>query len=128
MSALDYCKSIRNELVACETLLSSWDPNDFDDMADAFDELGFSKTLQPIEAVDTWLNETCLEVIVLKSDDGSRVRVEILRTCGGPRCEINRSSDDGEVIEITTYDGTDQATIRDQYPNLANYFDEIWGQ
>lgn len=128
MSALDYCKLIRTELEACETLLGSWDPSDFNDMADAFEKLGYPKTWQPVEAVDTWLNETCLEVIVLKSDDGSRVRVEILRTCGGPRCEISRSSDDGEIIEITTYDGTDQATIRDQYSNLANYFDEIWGQ
>jgi hypothetical protein len=61
----------------------------------------------------------------LRTDDRKSHRIEMLRTCGGPRCDITRDSDDGQIVAVTTYDGGDQATIRNSYPVLARYLDEL---
>ena len=127
-TALDYCREIRKELDALEFILTTagdLDPATAEDIAAAYAELGQENTNDDYEAPLTWLNESCLDLKVLRTDDREQTRVEILRTCGGPHCEITRDSNDGQVIAITTYDGSDQATIRNQYPNLSAYLDEI---
>ena len=127
-TARDYCRGIARELDALEFILTT--AGDLDeaialDVAAAYAELGQENTNDDYEAPLTWLNESCLDLKVLRTDDREQTRVEILRTCGGPHCEITRDSNDGQVIAITTYDGTEQATIRNQYPNLSAYLDEI---
>ena len=127
-TALDYCREIRKELDALEFILTTagdLDPATAEDIAAAYTELGQENTNDDYEAPLTWLNETCLDLKVLRTDDREQTRIEILRTCGGPHCEITRDSNDGQVIAVTTYDGSDQATIRNQYPNLSAYLDEI---
>lgn len=127
-TALDYCREIRKELDALEFILTTagdLDPATAEDIAAAYAELGQENTNDDYEAPLTWLNNSCLDLKVLRTDDREQTRVEILRTCGGPHCEITRDSNDGQIIAITTYDGTDQATIRNQYPNLSAYLDEI---
>lgn len=127
-TALDYCREIRKELEALEFILTTagdLDPAVAEDIAAAYAELEQENTNDDYEAPLTWLNENCLDLKVLRTDDREQTRVEILRTCGGPHCEITRDSNDGQVISITTYDGSDQATIRDTYPNLSSYLDEI---
>ena len=127
-TALDYCREIRKELDALEFILTTagdLDPATTENLAAAYAELGQENTNDDYEAPLTWLNETCLDLKVLRTDDREQTRIEILRTCGGPYCEITRDNNDGQVIAITTYDGADQATIRNQYPNLAAYLDEI---
>lgn len=127
-TALDYCRSIRRELDALETILECETVRTDDDdeqLAEAYTELEFENTGEPIEAIYQWINETLLEFKILRTDDRSQTRVEMLRTCGGPRCEITRDSNDGQVISITTYDGTDQATTRNTYPHLAQFIDDI---
>ena len=127
-TALDYCREIRKELEALEFILTTagdLDPAVAEDIAAAYAELEQENTNDDYEAPLTWLNENCLDLKVLRTDDREQTRVEILRTCGGPHCEITRDSNDGQVISITTYDGSDQATIRDTYPNLSAYLDEI---
>lgn len=127
-TALDYCREIRKELDALEFILTTagdLDPATAEDIAAAYAELGQENTNDDYEAPLTWLNNSCLDLKVLRTDDREQTRVEILRTCGGPHCEITRDSNDGQVIAVTTYDGSDQATIRNQYPNLSAYLDEI---
>jgi len=127
-TALDYCREIRKELDALEFILTTagdLDPATAEDIAAAYTELGQENTNDDYEAPLTWLNETCLDLKVLRTDDREQTRIEILRTCGGPHCEITRDSNDGQVIAVTTYDGSDQATIRNTYPNLSAYLDEI---
>lgn len=127
-TALDYCREIRKELDALEFILTTagdLDPATAEDIAAAYAELGQENTDDDYEAPLTWLNNSCLDLKVLRTDDREQTRVEILRTCGGPHCEITRDSNDGQIIAVTTYDGSDQATIRNQYPNLSAYLDEI---
>jgi len=127
-TALDYCREIRKELDALEFILTTagnLDPATAEDIAAAYAELGQKNTNDDYEAPLTWLNNSCLDLKVLRTDDREQTRVEILRTCGGPHCEITRDSNDGQIIAVTTYDGSDQATIRNQYPNLSAYLDEI---
>ena len=127
-TARDYSRAIARELDALEFILTTagnLDPATAEDIAAAYAELGQENTSDDYEAPLTWLNESCLDLKVLRTDDREQTRVEILRTCGGPHCEITRDSNDGQVIAVTTYDGTEQATIRNQYPNLSAYLDEI---
>ena len=127
-TARDYSRAIAQELDALEFILTTagdLDPATAEDIAAAYADLGQENTNDDNEAPLIWLNESCLDLKVLRTDDREQTRVEILRTCGGPHCEITRDSNDGQVIAITTYDGTEQATIRNQYPNLSTYLDEI---
>ena len=127
-TARDYCRGIARELDALEFILTTagdLDPATAEDIAAAYAELGQENTNDDYEAPFTWLNESCLDLKVLRTDDREQTRIEILRTCGGPHCEITRDSNDGQIIAVTTYDGSDQATIRNQYPNLSTYLDEI---
>lgn len=127
-TAQDYCRSIQCELDALENLLDCETVRTDDDdtrLAKAYAELEFENTGDTSEAIYQWINETLLDFKILRTDDRNQTRIEMLRTCGGPHCEITRDSNDGQVIAITTYDGTQQATIRNQYPNLSAYLDEI---
>ena len=127
-TARDYSRAIAQELDALEFILTTagnLDPATAEDIAAAYAELGQENTNDDYEAPLTWLNESCLDLKVLRTDDREQTRIEILRTCGGPHCEITRDSNDGQIIAVTTYDGSDQATIRNQYPNLSAYLDEI---
>jgi len=127
-TALDYCRSIQCELDALENLLDCEAVRTDDDdtrLAEAYAELEFENTGEPYEAITQWINETLLEFKIFRTDDTEQTRIEMLRTCGGPHCEITRDSYDGQVIAITTYDGTQQATTRNTYPHLSAYLDEI---
>ena len=127
-TARDYSRAITRELEALEFILTTagnLDPATAEDIAAAYAELGQENTNDDYEAPLTWLNESCLDLKVLRTDNREQTRIEILRTCGGPHCEITRDSNDGQIIAVTTYDGSDQATIRNTYPNLSAYLDEI---
>ena len=127
-TARDYCREISKELDALEYILATAGNRDetlTEDIAAAYNELGQENTGDDYEALSTWVNETILDLKILRTDNHEQTRIELLRTCGGPHCEITRDSNDGQVIAITTYDGSDQATIRDTYPNLSAYLDEI---
>jgi hypothetical protein len=127
-TARDYSRAITRELDALEFILTTagnLDPATAEDIAAAYAELEQENTGDDYETPLTWLNQSCLDLKVLRTDDREQTRIEILRTCGGPHCEITRDSNDGQIIAVTTYDGSNQATIRNQYPNLSAYLDEI---
>ena len=128
-TARQYCQLIGNELDALEVILTAG--SDINSVIThtsymaAIDELEAEADQDPYDIVSQYLNETILELKILRTDDRNTTRIEMLRTCGGPHCEITRDSDDGQIVSITTYSGTDQATIRDSYPALAQYLDDI---
>jgi len=128
-TARDYCRNIGRELDALDFILNKagrdLDNETAETYAEAISELETDIDLDAYDIVNQYLNETALEIKILRTDDHQQTRVEILRTCGGPHCEITRDSNDGQIVAVTTYDGHDQATIRNSYPELANYLDEI---
>ena len=128
-TARDYCQLIGRELDALELVLTTGldieDDQTAGEYAEAINELGADIEQDPYDIVGQWLNETILELKILRTDNRNSTRIEMLRTCGGPRCDITRDSDDGLIVAITTYSGTDQATTRNSYPELANYLDEL---
>lgn len=75
-----------------------------------------------------WLNETALDLSV-KVDVRGYARggasVEVLRTCGGPRCEITWDSNDGANVEVRVWDGPDFGRVRLTLDNLAARFEEL---
>ena len=128
-TARDYCRNIGRELDALDFILAH-SGRDLDDVpaqayAEAINELETDIDLDACDIVARYLNETALAMKILRTDDHQQTRVEILRTCGGPHCEITRDSNDGYIVAVTTYDGHEQATIRNSYRELANYLDEI---
>ena len=140
-TAREYCQNIGRELEALELILSTdieamrqiiagnsanWaDDDEAKQYSEAINELEADIELDAYQIVSQYLYETVLEITILRTDDRQQTRVEILRTCGGPRCDISRDSNDGQIISVTTYDGHNQATIRNSYPELSNYLDEL---
>jgi hypothetical protein len=145
--AYEYALLIKRELLALETLLENWGdiaaavPDDLADMdgqgvgdiIDALAELGIEwPENDGIDVISTYLNETCLELTVLRAVNGdlyepARERVEILRTCGGPRCDITRDTNDGDMVQISVNSGGDASTIRVSVGTLAAALDELAG-
>jgi hypothetical protein len=77
------------------------------------------------DALGAWL-DNCLAVeVFVGSVRRDARRVEVLRTCGGPHCEITRSNDDGAAVTVTVHDGHDTATVRIYPANVAGALDEF---
>lgn len=144
--AHDYALLIRAEILALETLIENWQdvagyspddmPEDIDadtlaDIVAALAELGIEWPAGDTDLMADYLNETCLDLTVLRvanrANYEDRTRVEILRTCGGPRCDITRDSNDGTVVEIVAHDGGTSSTLRVNVENVAAQLDELAG-
>jgi len=136
-----YSQGIAGEVLAVETLLEGR-PKYFDPAAhrqagdeqtryrDALNELQLPYDYDPADTLADYLNNVALDVTWLSTNssrnDYRKTRVEILRTCGGPRCEIIRDSLDGQIIEINTYDaGQPVDSIRVWAPILAEQLDDL---
>lgn len=89
------------------------------------------------EAVSTWLNETALDLNVFSSvlkKEG--IIVEILRTCGGPRCEIQLRSDEEGWLTVNAWWGISFASKRvharrlwqelNEYGHVVVFANEPW--
>ncbi len=142
-TAYDYALLIRGEILALELLLENrsdidsdlenirnGEPADMDtdtlaECVAAQNELGIEKWDEDIDLVSDYLNNACLDMTVLRG--AGRERVEILRTCGGPRCDITRDTNDGTVIEISVHDGGVHSVVRVNVANVASSLDEIAG-
>lgn len=140
-TAYDYALLIKEELLALETLLENWgaiageapadvDPDIRADVLAALRELGREWPENDGEDVfSDYLNELCLDLIVLRAvnNDNDATRVEILRTSGGPRCDITRDSNDGEALEISVHDGGGHSVVRVYLSNIAAGLDDLAG-
>lgn len=142
--AKDYALLIKAEVVALDTLLECWGDivgisnEEKEELAeDTLGEVNGACSVLGIEwpdddgadIVGDYLNNTCLDVEVWRKvgDTYGTNRVEILRTCGGPRCDILRDGNDGDIVEIRVYSGSDSHTLRVNAATLADYLDEMAG-
>ena len=137
--AKDYALLIKAEIVALDSLLYGWgdiveiaeqDRGEFDDVAADLAVLEMSwPDDDGADIVADYLNGSCLDVGVWRKagERNGATRLEILRTCGGPRCDILRDSDDGSIVEIRVYSGSDSHTLRVNAETLADYLDEMAG-
>jgi hypothetical protein len=77
----------------------------------------------------TWADylEACaLEVVALREINGDRLRVEVLRTYGGPGCRI--VYDGGNYLTVTAYVMGEPSVSRDVFaPELCQWFDDVYG-
>lgn len=121
-----YSRTIADELIALDTVLGASDP---DEIAEALAVLEMDTDLDAGDAFTVYLNETALDVSVKLDTRGADYgsRVEILRTCGGPHCEITRDTNDGTALTVTTHYGTDTYHHRINLDNLADWLDELAG-
>jgi len=143
-TAHDYALLIKAEIVALDTLLECWGDiagisdedieelagNGGDDIRESLAALDMSwPDDDGIDIVADYINQTCLDLTVWRKvgDDAGATRLEILRTCGGPRCDILRDSDDGSIVEIRVYSGSDSHALRVNAGTLADYLDEMAG-
>lgn len=117
-----YSTGIADEIKALETLLTTDDP---EAVTTALATLEQNENQD--DALFTYLNETALEINYYRSHkaDTYELRTVILRTCGGPRCEITRDSNDGHQVEVTTWELGDNYTYRVTAPTLAGILDEF---
>ena len=134
-SAQTYSETIADELRALEIVTAGAPYGYYDDRPDYDDDdaAAYRAALATLEidysqaddALSTYLNETALDLSILRNSTG-RARIEILRTCGGPRCEITRDTHyDGEQLTVTTWDTPNTASVTVWAPTLAAYLDEI---
>jgi hypothetical protein len=143
-SARDYALLIKAEIVALDTLLECWgdiagisneekDALAEDTLSEVNDALAALELEWPeyddADIVGDYLNGTCLSLDIWRKvgDSDGATRIEILRTCGGPRCDILRDSDDGSIVEIRVYCGSDSHTLRVNAGTLADYLDTMAG-
>ena len=143
--AKDYALLIKQEVIALDTLLECWGDivgisnEEKEELAeDTLEEVSSALSALEIEwpdddgadIVGDYLNNTCLDIEVWRKvgvmSDGV-TRLEILRTCGGPRCDILRDSEDGSIVEVRVYSGSDSHTLRVNAATLADYLDEMAG-
>lgn len=120
-----YALAIAEEIKALDTLLSGASP---EEAADALAELELDHLdpRDPYDAVVTWINETVLEMTTYRADkDPDHVRIELLRTCGGPRCEITRDTNDGTAVTVEVWDGSEHYAHRMNPTMLADWLDTI---
>jgi hypothetical protein len=132
--AYDYALLIKRELVALDLVAENYDmiTTEWEDMnpdfqaeiTEALAELELERPTEEDNDPITDYLDNVLEVQVLRGNN-DRARIEILRTCGGPRCDITRDTNDGTVIEISVHDGSDHSVIRVNLPTVANYLDML---
>lgn len=137
--AEQYAETIAQELRELETVATGapygFDPDDAttddDESAEYRQALTNLEMAHDTESpLDTWLNETALDLAILVDTRGSEFggRIEILRTCGGPTCYIMRDTNDAERLEIKVSDGHQQHYKTVYLANVANYLDELVNQ
>ena len=138
-TAQEYAETIAQELRELETVAtgapygyySDDSENDDDDSAEYREALTNLEMAHDTESpLDTWLNETALDLAVLIDTRGGDfgAKIEILRTCGGPTCYITRDTNDGDRVEIRVSDGQHQYHKSVWLTNVANYLDELTNQ
>ena len=138
-TAQEYAENIAQELRELETVATGapygFEPDD----STTDDETGaeYRQALTDLEMehdtenpLDTWLNETALDLAILVDTRGGEfgAKIEILRTCGGPTCYILRDTNAGDSIVIHVSDGHQQHYKTVYLANVANYLDELVNQ
>lgn len=90
---------------------------------DRLDEL----TADPETVAYIWLNEIVLDLRVLRDHRDDTARLELLRTSGGPRCEITRDTSDGTAVEVVAWNGSEHYAHRMNPTAFAAWLDDLAG-
>ena len=129
-----YARSIAREVIALDTLLrGETDPDTIRDaIEDAIGEPAEGDRLDalsgdPVTVAYIWVNEIVLDLRILRDDRDDSARIELLRTVGGPRCEINRDTNDGDAVEVIVYDGSEHYAHRFHPSAFVAWLDELAG-
>lgn len=138
-TAQEYAETIAGELYDLDHVATGapygYDPDDTE--SDDNTSAEYRQALTNLEMahdtespLDTWLNETALDLAILTDTRGAEYcsKIEILRTCGGPTCYILRDTNAGDSIVIHVSDGHQQHYKTVYLANVANYLDELVNQ
>ncbi len=75
---------------------------------------------------DLWLNNTALSLEVFRNENQSSAIIEILRACGGDRCEFVRDTRDGEQLIMNFSSGSELLTQRIWVRHLCEVLDKSY--
>ena len=127
-----YALAIAREVSALDRLLSG--TTEPEEIADALAELeaehlpeSYAPERIATEAAFAWLNGTALDVRVLRDRRDESARVEILRTCGGPRFEIVRDTNNGTVVSVEVWSGASHHAHQMNPDHFAEWLDDLVG-
>lgn len=124
--AQNYAELISQEVSALETVLRG--PN----------AEGYAEALARLEMTDRedaegdyfglWATETLLDVSVRVDLRGSDygTTIILLRTVGGPRCEIVRDSHDGDAVEVLSWSGSEMGRVRLTVPDFVAKLEDLF--
>lgn len=116
-----YSELIGEELKALEVLVSC----NASEHTQALETLELPSDYDADNALGDFINNFCLDVVYWRGSNG-QTRTEILRTCGGPRCDIIRESDDSDWVRVNTYSVGEPVDICSVYvPVLASLLDDL---
>jgi hypothetical protein len=123
-----YSATIAQEVEAIDQLLAN--PYEKDLREALLNELELDHldaTADGSDILYTWLNESVLDVSVQidTRPDTLNGRVVLLRTSGGPHCEIVREYGNGETVEVTTTWGGEFGRCVAWVGSLAAFLDEL---
>lgn len=122
--AQDYTKLIAEELQLLELALESPDNLPALFGADDYDaeELAFESAV-----INEYINRFCLAMSIRVDQRGADYGATILltRTIGGPNCYIERDTEDGTAILVTTYYGGENNSTRLYLDLVSNWLDAI---
>lgn len=125
--AQKYSETIAQEVNNLETVAKGPDADGYEDALAAL-EMDDRDELDG-DPVGLWMTETPLDfsVRVDTRGPGHGYSIVLLRTTGGPHCEIRHDSNDGENVEIVTWWASDFGRVRVTAPNLLEMMRQLVG-
>jgi hypothetical protein len=125
-----YCDVIADELRVLEIVLDGPNADDEGNYVAALAKLELSEDFDQSDAFAWYLNEVVLEATVYDGNDDfdaddfagdpGRYRVVLLRTCGGPRCEVEHGHDDGDYLLVTSWEDGTRESVSVFLPTLSS--------
>lgn len=125
--AQNYSATISEEVEALEQLLSDPFGEERETLLTKLELDHLEPTDDGHDIIAVWLNEDVLDVSVQidTRKDTVNGRVVLLRTVGGPRCEVVREYGNGTVIEILSWYCGEFGRVVVNADYLSAYFDEL---
>ena len=125
--AQNYSALISREVVALEQLLSDPFGEERETLLTELELDHLEPTADGLDIIAVWLKEDVLDVSVQidTRKDTLNGRVVLLRTVGGPRCEVVREYGNGTVVEVLTWSCGEFGRVVLNVDYLSAYFDEL---
>ena len=122
--AQNYSESIAGEIENLEIVSQGPDADGYEDALRELELFGRDE-----DPIGLWMTETPLDFSVRVDTRGRDhgYSVVILRTTGGPRCEIVYDSHDGYNVEVLTWWGSDFGRVRLTAPYFVEMLEQLVG-